>query len=90
MAIPIFFVIVLNTASIGKAGAAGTATRVKDWLAARANGAAGLGSAAIGRGANRPTGRQELGIDPEDGVADQSEISASGLGTSIVRATAAG
>src|SRR5260370_23915798 len=71
-------------------GTAGTATLVAERSAAGADGAAGLGSAAASRGADRPASGQERGRDSEVGVADQPAFSARRSGAGLVRAASAG
>src|SRR5260370_3380133 len=76
--------------SVVQTGTAGTATLVAERPAAGADGAAGLGSAATSRGADRPASGQERGPDSEDGVADQPAFSARRAGAGLLRAGSAG
>src|SRR5258708_12685896 len=76
--------------SVVQTGTAGTATLVAERPAAGADGAAGLGSAATSRGADRPASGQERGPDSEDGVAVQPAFSARRSGAGLGRAASAG
>src|SRR5260370_37265035 len=76
--------------SVVQTGTAGTATLGAERPEAGADGAAGLGSAATSRGADRPASGQERGPDSEDGVADQPAFSARRSGAGLVRAASAG
>src|SRR5260370_14596658 len=76
--------------SVVQTGTAGTATLVAERPEAGADGAAGLGSAATSRGADRLASGQECGPDSEDGVADQPAFSARRSGAGLVRAASAG